>query len=306
MAGLSSVTVLVLYYALCSSTMLVGLRPYAQTCGLGMQAATYEFCTATASALVARLGASFGAWDCDALEWSKVKQFLIVAIGFLGTIFCNIKVLQYSNVETFITFRSSTPLIISLCDYFFLGRTLPNRRSWVCLLVLVAGAVGYVMVDTAFAVRAYCWLGAWYVAFVFEAVYVKHMCESLKMSNWGRVYYTNLLSVPFMLALLPSLGEQTQLAAITWGPQVLFPLVLSCLVGVCMSHSGYLLRDAVSATMFTLVGIICKIASVMINFLMWQKHATPEGIAFLMLCVLAGTFYQQAPKRQDVKPIIVA
>ena len=34
------------------------------------------------------------------------------------------------------------------------------------------------------AVRRYC-------CFVFEMVYVKHMCESVKMSNWGRVYYTN-------------------------------------------------------------------------------------------------------------------
>ena len=38
--------------------------------------------------------------------------------------------LQYSNVETFITFRSSTPLVLSLCDYFFLGRAWPNTRSW--------------------------------------------------------------------------------------------------------------------------------------------------------------------------------
>jgi solute carrier family 35 protein len=31
--------------------------------------------------------------------------------------------------------------------------------------------------------------------------------------------------------------------------------------------------------------------------MIWDKHAGPLGIAFLGLSVLAGTFYQQAPKR---------
>lgn len=43
--------------------------------------------------------------------------------------------------------------------------------------------------------------------------------------------------------------------------QALVPLFLSCTVGVCMSHSAYLLRDAVSATLFTIVGILCKVGA---------------------------------------------
>jgi hypothetical protein len=39
----------------------------------------------------------------------------------------NIKVLVYSNVETFITFRSSTPLVLCIFDYLFLGRELPGE-----------------------------------------------------------------------------------------------------------------------------------------------------------------------------------
>ena len=55
----------------------------------------------------------------------------------------------------FITFRSSTPLVISICDFIFLGRELPNGRSWACLLGLLCGAVGYVMTDAGFRVEAY-------------------------------------------------------------------------------------------------------------------------------------------------------
>merc|ERR1711871_1296903 len=61
----------------------------------------------------------------DSLVWHKVKAFGPVALVFVGTIFANMKTLQYANVETFIVFRASTPIAISICDYLFLGRELP-------------------------------------------------------------------------------------------------------------------------------------------------------------------------------------
>jgi solute carrier family 35 protein len=116
-------------------------------------------------------------------------------------------------------------------------------------------------------------------------VYVKHMCESVQMTSWGRVYYTNALALLPLIIILPSISEQEILYKVDWNLavrrhafsscchqlestqplpafynyQVLGPLILSCLVGVCMSHASYLLRDAVSATMFTIVGIVCKV-----------------------------------------------
>lgn len=292
--GASTTTLIILYYAACSSTMLVINKVTVHF----LPAPTFVLiCQLAVSALTVRVCDSLGYLEADKIEWAKFKRFAWVIVGFLGTIFCNIKVLQYSNVETFITFRSSTPLVLSLCDFFFLGRAWPNLRSWICLLFLVLGSIGYVMVDSGFEVRAYAWLFAWYIFFVFDTVYVKHMCESVQMTNWGRVYYTNALALLPLCIVLPSISEQNILAQVEWTWPVVGPLLLSCVVGVCMSHAAYMLRDAVSATLFTIVGIICKIVTVIINVLIWDKHAEPAGIAFLGICVLAGTFYQQSPKR---------
>lgn len=78
-----------------------------------------------------------------------------------GTLFANIKVLVYSNVETFITFRSSTPLVLSLFDYIFLGRELPGGRSVFSILLLVASCGGYTYFDQGFQLQAYAWLCVW-------------------------------------------------------------------------------------------------------------------------------------------------
>jgi GDP-mannose transporter len=78
-------------------------------------------------------------------------------------------------VETFITFRCSTPLVLSFFDWALLGRKLPTARSWAALAALLLSSVGYAWFDKGFVVNAYAWLFVWYVFFTFEGVWVKHM-----------------------------------------------------------------------------------------------------------------------------------
>ncbi|KXZ48130.1 hypothetical protein GPECTOR_30g226 [Gonium pectorale] len=292
--GLGVTTLVILYYAFCSSTMLVINKVAIHQLPCPIFLLCIQLLT---SAVIVWAGNHLGIVQADAVDWAKLRKFIWVVAGFLGTIFANIKVLQNANVETFITFRSSTPLVLSLCDYIFLGRALPTARSWASLVLLLAGSAGYVLVDSSFKVHAYYWLMLWYAFFTFDTVYVKHMCDTVKMTNWSRVYYTNAIALVPLLFALPLTGEHHKLATVAWTPGLLGPVILSCLMGVCMSHSAYLLRDTVSATLFTIVGILCKIITVVINVLIWDKHATPTGIAFLLVCVLAGTFYEQSPKR---------
>jgi len=147
-------------------------------------------------------------------------------------------------------------------------------------------------------------VSVWFVVFTFDQVYIKYACDTVKMNNWGRVFYTNLLScVPVTLLLL---GFQEDQEFATWldtkaSPNAWVALAVSCLCGIGMSYSGFFCRSSVSATMFTVVGIICKVATIVVNCLIWDKHASPVGLAFLFVCLFAGTFYQQAPLRSADK-----
>jgi len=242
-----------------------------------------------------------GVLKSEPMVWDKARKFMLLIFGFVGVIFCNMKTIQHANVETFITFRSSTPLVISICDFIFLGRELPNGRSWACLLGLLCGAVGYVMTDAGFRVEAYYWLAAWYVCFTFDTVYIKHVLDTVKMTDWGRVYYTNSLALGLLLLAFPFVGEWSYLQYNVWTMEQVVPLALSCLCGLGMSHATYMLRGAVSATAFTVVGIMCKMLTVIINCAIWDQHANSSGIGFLMVCLMAGSFYQQSPKRKEFR-----
>lgn len=172
-------------------------------------------------------------------------------------------------------------------DYTFLGRKLPCARSWLSLVGLLIGAVMYVLYDSAFDVRAYMWVAAWFAVFTFDQVYIKYVCDTVHMTNWGRVFYTNFLSclpVFFMIFAFQETDVVVGKEGVhTWTPASIAALSVSCLVGVAMSYSAFLLRAMVSATSFTVVGIMCKIATVVINCVIWDKHASPMGLIALSI-----------------------
>ena len=195
----------------------------------------------------------------DQLEWGKLKAFLPISLAFLAAVFANIKTLQFANVETFIVFRASTPLTIAICEYLFLGRELPNGRSFVCLVTLLLAATGYVLTDAHFVVHGYIWVAVWYVIFCFDQLYIKHAVDNVHVeSNWGRVFYTNLWAC--FLAPFPGiLNEPEVLRNFVWSPASMSALGVSCLLGVAMSYFAFLCRAQVSATYFTVIGNVCKV-----------------------------------------------
>lgn len=172
---------------------------------------------------------------------------------------------------------------MSICDYWFLRRDLPSSRSWLCLVGILFSAGGYVLSDSNFHVEAYFWIVVWYGVFVFEMIYIKHLCETVDMTHWGRVFYNNFMAI-FPLALVGiGLGESSFVANVEWSIEATVSLLLSCVVGLGMSFTSFWLRDMVSATSFTVIGIMCKIGSVLMNYLYWDKHASGLGLLFLSI-----------------------
>lgn len=260
---------------------------------------------ATSTLLLLQLSTSFLAMligscvglDVTPCSMEYLRKFYPVAFVFLGTIFCGLKALQYANIETFIIFRAATPIVLSFCDYLFLGRQLPSRRSQLCLITMLVSSTAYVMTDSFFQIKGYFWIGVWYIVFVTDFLVIKHTVTKVEMTNWGRVFYTNgLASIP-LLFLVPM--ESKVVAEIQLTALAAFVITLSCVLGLGMSFFSFKVRSQVTATYFAIIGNVCKVISVVINYFIWDKHATPVGLSFLGLSLVAAYFYEQAPLRED-------
>lgn len=297
---LGTVTVIV-GYGLCSSLLAV-INKYAITYfpfpGLltALQYAT--------SVLGVWTAGQIGLIHYDPFVWSTAKKFLPAAFVFYLAIFTNTNLLKHANVDTFIVFRSSTPLLVALADTVFRKQALPSTYTFGSLIVILAGAVGYVLTDSDFTVTAYSWAIAYLIVICTEMVYIKHMVTDLGLNTWGFVMYNNLLSLMLSPLFWFLMGEYKDIAGAllegrNWAVSF-FSVGLSCLFGLAISFFGFAARKAISATAFTVTGVVNKLLTVVINVLIWDKHASLPGIMCLLFTIGGGVLYQQSTQRHPV------
>lgn len=239
----------------------------------------------------------------DALERRYIIPYLYYIVAFAAGVFCNMKSLSMSNVETVIVFRALSPCLVSVLDAVFLGREWPSQRSKIGLVTIVLGAYGYASYDEKFQTQglvAYIWPTLYLMIISFEMCYGKRIIRSVDLkTKSGPVLYTNLLGIAPMLLFAVMAGEPQKLRAFDQSvPAVAYGLLLlGCAVGTGIGYSSWWCRDQVSATSFTIIGVMNKCLTVFLNLCIWDQHAPPGGIACLGICLLGGTIYKQAPMR---------
>lgn len=163
-------------------------------------------------------------------------------------------------------------------------------------MALLLGAVAYANTDSAFHVKGYTFCAVWYFIFCMDQIYLKHVKNTVKMSNWGRVFYSNFLaSLPLLFTFINDPDEIEALKNMSFSAGI--AVFISVALGVGMSYFAWSARSLLSAASFTVVGNVCKVLTIAINVSLWDKHASPFGIACLMFCLVAAYFYQQAPMR---------
>lgn len=242
---------------------------------------------------------------CDDLEWGKVKAYSIYIVAFVFAIYSNMQALRHSNVETVIVFRACSPIAVSIVEYYFMDRALPSIRSTISLGMVAVGAVIYCVTDSQFALNgwsAYSWVMTYFILITFEMTYGKQLTSSVKMETvWGSVLYCNILaSGPmFLLGYFNGDFENVSEKLYEIPANGVMVLLFSCIVGTLIGYTGWLCRGMVSAATYTLVGVVNKFLTLLLNVIIWDKHSSPTGLFAVCLCLLAGTFYQQAPKKAD-------
>lgn len=290
-------------YSICSSTLLLANKMAIAYLPLP---SVVSFIQIIFSAVVV-VAMKIGGVNIDGLEKEKVKAYGWYIFAFVSSIYANMQALAHSNVETVIVFRACSPIAVSVIEYIFMGRELPNARSAASLSVVAIGAIIYCMSDSEFALKglsAYTWAIIYFFLITFEMTYGKSLTANVKMESvWGPVLYCNLLAALPMYLLGYINGDYNNLSEkmMEVPANGMMVLAFSCVAGLLIGYSTWWCRGMVSATTFTLVGVVNKFGTVLLNVFLWDKHSSGMGISAVCLCLVAGAFYQQAPKRDDSK-----
>ncbi|XP_031268093.1 GDP-mannose transporter GONST3-like [Pistacia vera] len=236
----------------------------------------------------------------DALDLLTMWRFLPAAIIFYLSLFTNSELLLHANVDTFIVFRSAVPIFVAVGETLFLHQPWPAIKTWISLATIFGGSVIYVLTDYQFTVMAYSWALAYLVSMSIDFVYIKHVVMTIGLNTWGLVLYNNLEALLLFPLELLIMGELKKIKheisdESDWHSfEVVLPVGLSCLFGLAISFFGFSCRRAISATGFTVLGIVNKLLTVVINLVIWDKHSTWVGTVGLLICMLGGVMYQQS------------
>uniref|UniRef100_J3MWG7 Sugar phosphate transporter domain-containing protein n=2 Tax=Oryza brachyantha TaxID=4533 RepID=J3MWG7_ORYBR len=289
---------LVIGYALCSSLLAI-INKYAVT-KFGYPALLTALQYLTSAGGVWILG-KLGFLCHDPFNLENAKKFAPAAVVFYLAIFTNTNLLYHANVDTFIVFRSLTPLLVAIADTAFRKQPCPSKLTFFSLVVILGGAVGYVMTDSAFSLTAYSWALAYLVVITTEMVYIKHIVTNLGLNTWGFVLYNNLLSLMMAPIFWFLTGEYKSVFGTTGSREegwfqvdASVAVALSCVFGLLISFFGFAARKAISATAFTVTGVVNKFLTVAINVVIWDKHSSPFGLICLLFTIAGGVLYQQS------------
>ena len=312
LANLSSnaqVVFAVLSYSFCSGSLVLVNKLILHHLPYPSLVITFQL---WAALIFIQVADAFHIIDVDPIKWKNVKPYLAYTVAFSLGVFCNMKSLSMSNVETVIVFRALSPLIVSVADALFLGREWPSARSWGALSVIAFGAYGYAMTDEQFKTQgiiAYFWPTLYLFVISFEMAYGKKIISGVDLkTRSGPVLCTNMLGWPPCLLFAWMGGEYGRFyndavdrvvkdEPILSTAAIILSL-LGCVVGTGIGYSGWYCRDKVSAASYTLIGVMNKCLTVLVNLIIWDNHASTEGILSLALCLVGGVFYRQAPMKK--------
>jgi len=306
----SKIITAVVAYSLCSSSLLLLNKLVLSYFPFPSYITSFQFAFAVIVIQCMQIG-----WKLKVkgINSDVINSYGIYVILFMCGIYANMRALETSNVETVIVARACTPLIVAVLEYNFLGRQAPSLKSTFSMLTIVLGAWFYVMNDGKFSsegASSYNWAILYMILISMEMTFGKHVKNKVETTLWESVYYTNILSVLPMFGWAAMMGEHNKyMQPETNATHGVILLIISSIVGVGIGYSSWSARGLVSATSFTLVGVVNKFLTILVNFMIWDNHANVKGIVGLMVCLCGATFYRQAPavsggKDKGYKPTI--
>lgn len=160
------------------------------------------------------------------------------------------------------------------------------------------GSLLYAWTDDAFRLDAYIWGIIYLIVKVADTLYTKYVVDNEPMSNWSRSFYNNIVSLIPVGIIAISTGEPQALSDMVKLKEIsiatIVLVLISSLIGIGISVSGFMCRELVTATSFSVIGNMNKILTIILNYLVISDHANIYGLGSLFVCLLGGIWYTKA------------
>ena len=287
-------------YCIVSSTMLL----FNKACMAVLPAP----CTVTLLQVTVTTVLIGAAWCCSLVEIQTVdravlSQYVTYALIFALGVNFTMRSLAITNVETVLLFRSCSPVLVAFVDTLCLGREMPSCRSFASMLCIVLGATWFAASElqtetSGLDVPGVCVNTVNLLLTATLMTWGKHVTDSSAVNLTTSVFICNATSIVPIFALVVLEKEHLIIREHRWlSLYAVGVLGISCVMGTALSYLGWQMRTIMSATSFTVVGVLNKVFTVILNLVLWPDDAVWSSTVGLMFSLVGGSFYQQSTMR---------
>lgn len=306
---LSHVLLSILAYSICSSALLLLNKLLLQSFPFPVLVIAIQL---SVVAVVVYVLSLFSLVKLDAINWGHAKKYTLYSFGFAFGLFSNMKALQESNVNTVIVFRAMLPLLVVVPETLLLQKPIPSLRSIIALLLISVGSYGYVSINTQlgqqetgegavieYNLSSYVWPFLYVSTMVFQMIYGKQLISTMgSFSLASSVVYSNLFSAPLVSVLLLTTDEHNTLGAFAQEvaegtvATIAVTLLSTIVAAVGIGFSSWWCRSLISATEYSVVGVVNKSVCVLLSAIIWPESSSLLSICFIFLSLAGGFWYQ--------------
>ena len=200
-----------------------------------------------------------------ALTKHTLREWIPIVFLFVGILLSSLMALMKVSAVTLIVIRNLISCTVAFFEYTVLKHKV-GPRGVASLVGILGGATLYAMYDITFDAFGYAWLLVNIVATTAYQVSVKRLITSQaskEMGPLGCSFVKNTLSTPVMLLLCAASGVGRQLAhhavAGVVAGNTMAVILLSGVLGICLSITGFMLNARISATSIMVANNVNKV-----------------------------------------------
>jgi hypothetical protein len=227
--------------------------------------------------------------------------FIVCVFVQFATIGSNMMSLHLLGVDRVILLRIFAMFPIAIGDWMLKNRHLPSFNSWACFGCLGMAVFFIFGFDkTSLSLTGIIWGSIYFVSITTDQVLLKKFIKAVPMEDGNRTFWMNLLGVPVSTIGLFAFQEMKTISSAEINPRLFIAIIVSCILGAGISYTAWGLRRRSSALTFSLVGIVCKLGSMALNFL-FLEHLNLDSLITISFGIVSTLVYEQAPERTRPK-----
>jgi len=234
---------------------------------------------------------AFGFITVEPLQWKLVKKWLPCNILFVAMLLSGSYALKFLSVPMLTIFKNFTTMIITGGDYFIFGQPVSNGVN-ASLLLMLFGSVVAAFYDLSFNRDGYLWMSFNCVVSAGYVLYMRTAMKGTKLSEFGNVYYNNILSIPLVLPLMFMNGLDGVTSYPYWSDgQFIAMAFFGGLSSVGISFASFWTVRTTSPTTYSIVGALNKIPLTILGVLFFKTPINFLGGVSIVIGLAGGVVY---------------